>query len=133
MSGVRDATTYLPPTNVPPQIAGTATSRPKSTGRTPLATTIVRRSWLAFRDEVPVAEPRLAVAERLALEAGHATSRGGEHGVPGGGVPLHRGPETRVDVRFTGRHEAELERRTDGAELGYRVVSQERVGLGRAV
>src|SRR4051794_3484579 len=45
-----------------------------------------------------VLQPRLAVAEPLAIEAEHMPAGGFKHGLPCGGIPLHRRPEARVKI-----------------------------------
>src|SRR5688572_33507856 len=77
----------------------------------------MRLATAPARDEVRVAEAGLAVGERRTFERGDRTAGGGQDGVTGGGVPFHRSPEARIEVRDTLREPAELERRArnDGA------------------
>src|ERR1700751_5572486 len=61
------------------------------------------------RDEMRVVEARFAVGEVGTVERRHAAA-GGEHdGVAGGGVPLPRPPEARIEIGDPLGHETELE------------------------
>src|SRR5579872_4003978 len=77
----------------------------------------------AARDEERIAEIRLAVGEGLTARGEHLAARGGQHCMPGGGVPLHRGSEARIEVRLTSGNQAELEGRADGDPIVDRVVA----------
>src|SRR5581483_7412049 len=56
-----------------------------------------------------VLEARLAVGERGAVERGDRAAGGFEHRLAGGGVPLHRRAEARVEIGLAGGEHAEFE------------------------
>ena len=60
-------------------------------------------------EEAIVFKAGFAVSERGARQRFDAATGSLEHGLPGGGVPLHRRAETRVEVSLTGGDDAEFQ------------------------
>src|SRR6266496_1037350 len=67
------------------------------------------RRCFAPGEEAVVLEPGLAVAKWLAGHVEDVAAGGFEHRLAGGGVPLHRRAEARVEIRLAPRQNAEFE------------------------
>src|SRR5438045_7321694 len=74
-----------------------------------------RRSGLPGRrgapgEEAVVFEAGLAVGERLAVKTEDMAAGGFQHRLAGAGVPFHRRPEARIEIRVSRGQDAEFER-----------------------
>src|SRR3954453_16933269 len=73
-------------------------------------------------EKAVVLQPRLAVAQRRTVEAEDVPAGGFEPGLPGRGVPLHRRPETRIEISLARRQHAEFQRAAALLALDHRAV-----------